>query len=127
MVDFKGQMLDFIEYEIHGIREIISGLRLGMVKRSIEDNFRTAEEALKDLERYRYISFLERKTLDYYRSARAYGYTNSSDKTALMCIDNHYIFVLDFELAATPAGPLYAAINNEINKMLVKSYCTHLP
>lgn len=115
MVDFKGQMLDFIEYEIHGIRGIISGLRLGMVKRSIEDNFRTAEEALKDLERYRYISFLERKTLDYYRSARAYGFTDASDKTARMCIDNHYICVL--ELAATPAGPLYAAINNEINRV----------
>lgn len=121
MFAFLRPKLDFIEddfvYKIHGTRDIISGLRLGMVKRSIEDNFRTAEEALKDIERYRYISFLERKTLDYYRPARAYGYTNVSDETALMRMDLHYVDTLYFELSATPAGPLYAAINNEINKM----------
>ena len=126
MVDFKGQMLDFIEYEIHGMREIISGLRLGMVKRSIRDDFRTAEEALKDLERYRYIAFLQRKTLEYYTATRAYGFANVSAKTALMCIDNHYIHMLEIELGNTPKGPLHSAITKEINmvnrKILLYQY-----
>lgn len=115
MIDFKQQLLDFMTYDIHGIREIISGLRLGMVKRSIRDDFRTAEEALKDLERYRYISFLERKTLEYYWSARVLGLTNSSDSTALMCIDIHYEDTLRYELGKTDFGPLYSAIAKEIN------------
>lgn len=109
------QLLDFITYDIHGMREIISGLRLGMVKRSIRDDFRTAEEALKDLERYQYISFLERKTLEYYAAARTFRFTNVSDQTALMCIDNHYLYMLEYELGTTPiTGPLYSAIINEI-------------
>lgn len=121
MIDFIRPRLDFIEndfvYVIHGIRDIIAGLRLGMVKRSIEDNFRTAEEALKDIERYRYIAFLERKTLTAYRGARAYGYTNVSDETALMCIDIHYEDMLRYELGKTDFGPLYSAIVNEMNRI----------
>ena len=118
ILDFtEKQILDYITYDIHGMREIISGLRLGMVKRSVRDDFRTAEEALKDLERYRYISFLERKTLEYYATARAYGFTNVSDQTALMCIDNHYLYMLEYELGTTSiTGPLYSAIVNEINR-----------
>lgn len=115
ILDFtEKQVLDYITYDIHGMREIISGLRLGMVKRSIRDDFRTAEEALKDLERYRYISFLERKTLEYYAAARSFRFTNVSDQTALMCIDNHYLYMLEIELAAAPAGPLCSALTNEI-------------
>lgn len=118
ILDFtEKQVLDYITYDIHGMREIISGLRLGMVKRSIRDDFRTAEEALKDLERYRYISFLERKTVEYYAAARAYGYTDASDKTALMCIDNHYLYILESELAAAQAGPLCSALTNEIARV----------
>ena len=120
MFDFIRPKLDFIEnefvYEIHGIREIISGLRLGMVKRSIEDNFSTAEEALKDLERYRYISFLKRQTIAACSAARVYGYTNVSDTTALMCIDIHYLDMLEYELGKTDFGPLYSAIIKEINR-----------
>lgn len=121
MFDFIRPKLDFIEnefvYEIHGIREIISGLRLGMVKRSIEDNFSTAEEALKDLERYRYISFLKRQTIAACSAARVYGYTNVSDATALMCIDIHYLDMLEYELGKTDFGPLYSAIIKEINRV----------
>ena len=121
MIDFIRPKLDFIEddfvYEILGIRDIISGLRLGMLKRSIENDVKTDEEKRKDVARYRYISFLKRKTLATYRAARAYGYTNVSDATALMCIDIHYEDMLRFELGKTDFGPLYYAISKEINRV----------
>ena len=121
MFDFIRPKLDFIEnefvYEIHGIRDIIAGLRLGMLKRSIENDVKTDEEALKDLERYRYISFLKRQTIAACSAARVYGYTNVSDEAALMCIDIHYVDTLEYELGKTDFGPLYSAIIKEINRV----------
>lgn len=121
MFDFIRPKLDFIEdefvYEIHGIRDIIAGLRLGMLKRSIENDVKTDEEKRKDVGRYLYISFLKRKTLAAYSAARACGYTNVSDETALMCIDIHYEDILKYELGKTDFGPLYSAISKEMNRV----------
>lgn len=117
MLDLIHPKLDFIEddlvYVIHGMRDIISGLRLGMIKRDVQ----TDEEKQKDVERNLYISFLKRKTLAAYNEARAYGYTNVSDETALMCIDIHYVDMLEYELGKTDFGPLYSAIIKEINRV----------
>ena len=121
MFDFIRPKLDFIEnefvYEILGIRDIIAGLRLGMLKRSIENDVKTDEEKRKDVGRYLYISFLKRKTLAAYSAARACGYTDVSDEIALMCIDIHYEDMLRHELGKTDFGPLYSAIVNEMNRI----------
>lgn len=120
MFDFIPPKLDFIEnefvYEIHGIRDIIAGLRLGMLKRSVENDVQTHEEKLKDVNRYLYISFLKRQTIAACSAARVYGYTNVSDETALMCIDIHYEDMLRYELGKTDFGPLYSAIVKEIDR-----------
>lgn len=121
MFDFIRPKLDFIEnefvYEIHGIRDIIAGLRLGMLKRSVENDVQTHEEKLKDVNRYLYISFLKRQTIAACSAAKACGYTNVSDETALMCIDIHYEDMLRYELGKTDFGPLYHAIVNEMNRV----------
>ena len=121
MFDFIHPKLDFIEnefvYEMHGIRDIIAGLRLGMIKRSVENDVQTHEEKLKDVNRYLYISFLKRQTIAACSAARVYGYTDVSGEIALMCIDIHYEDMLRHELEKTDFGPLYSAIVNEIDRI----------
>lgn len=117
MANLKQPSLDVIEYEIHGIHDIVCGLRLGMVKRSVANTFKTEEEEQKDRERYRYISFLKQKMLANYRAAAVYyGYTGVSDEAALMCMDRQYANMLEKELENTPKGPLYSAIAFEITR-----------
>lgn len=117
MIDFKQPSMDVIEYEIHGIHDIICNLKLGMIKRSVANEFNSAEEEQKDRERYQYISFLKRKMLANYRAARVYyGYTGVTDEAAFMCIDRQYANMLEKELENTPNGPLYSAIAHEITR-----------
>lgn len=117
MVDLKQPSNDGIMHEIKGIFEIISGLRLGMVKRSVQDAFMTPENAMKDVDRHHYIDFLMRKTFDLYRIARGYGFTTVFKETALMRIDKHYVDMLERELKNTPRGFLYYAILKEIHRV----------
>lgn len=117
MIDFKQPSMSAIEYEIHGIHDVICNLKLGMLKRSAGIYLKNPEEEQKDRERYQYISFLKRKMLANYRAARVYyGYTGVTDAAAFMCMDRQYANMLEKELENTPKGPLYSAIAFEITR-----------
>lgn len=121
MIDFKQPSMDAIEYEIHGIHDIICNLKLSMLKRSAGSYLKTPEEEQKDRERYRYISFLKRKMLANYRAARVYyGYTGVTDAAAFRRIDKDYVNILRRELEFTPKGPLHSAIFRELMKTVRK-------
>lgn len=120
MKDLKRPSLDDIMYEIKGICELINGLRLGMVKRSVKDDFTTVEDAMKDVDRHHYIDFLKRKILDLYKSAKDYGDVTVYDETALMRIDKDYVNTLRRELEITPKGSLHSAILRELMRTIRK-------